>query len=442
MKNMLKLILAIVLCLALAGSACAELSLTLIADLPGGSDWVTDSNVYYTRYDTGYALFDADGNQITDAIYDFNTSTAGYIPTLNLTADRANNGGNGLMNTQGEEIIPYSYGYVDVLNAHWAMACTLTPASEEDRDLTVIVFGGDTEYYNFATVDLYNLDARKLMATIPGEEFLGAEAIGSCINVGNALTNSGATYDANYQMIGDGISSLYDDRHVPAEALDGDPVPESFYKEGLYGLRDAAGNVIKEPAYKYVYGYYGGYARIQMGEDGSERSGLINLQGELVVPAEYDNFRIYNQANIDRQESFVTDGYIGAEKDGKLVFLNDQGQVTCETEYLMDDVTFNGTSAVLTDRENKTAVIIAADGVITTIENCESISHRAYSNGKYYSARINDETVLLDWHGEALLSGTKDANDPSHYYSFDFSRDMSRIIVDTREGYKLFSTGL
>ena len=141
--------------------------------------------------------------------------------------------------------------------------------------------GDGDKYYLIETVDFYHLADGKatLTGSFPRENCLDYYAQGDYLSVEDRTTNKVTMYDGSWNVVAEDLSSVYTEP-------DGIPVSgyEIYSENGQQGVKDADGNVLIEPAYKYVYDVENGYVRVSTGD----LYGLLDLNGNVIVPAEAD----------------------------------------------------------------------------------------------------------------------------------------------------------
>ncbi len=412
LKRMLCMFSALALCVS-AGAALAECTLEKVGDI-GNGQFLYNSNLIRTNQDGSYAILNVDGKQITDKTYVNVDSGCGYViaaqqPGINTT---------GAFDEEGKLVVPFEYGDIEFLTPEWALCYKLKQATADNYDYQT--FSKDTQYFLVDTVDVYNMKSEKI-ATFKRENFKDAEVVNGMINIEDRADGTVKTYDAAFKELGT-VDYVFDDDFAPS-------YPETFKKNGQEGLMDVDGNVIMEPSFYMIYDFNGSeYAEVSDGEN----EGLIDNQGNVVVPAEYTNiersFYLPYDEELNHTRGYNAAGYFGVEKDGKLGFVKAGGEVTCEPKISKKLVDFNGASAVYTDMEGKTH-ILAADGVDTVLEGYESMYCLDYSSGRLYKVTDKDyNSGLIDWHGNVVM--------PCQYKGFSMSSDGKYLLaeVDWDEG--------
>ena len=419
---MKKLVTAVVLSsavLAMASTASADITLTEQGSFTG-ADLINGTNLLLFRDSEGCYLADLEGNPLTEAIYStsFSFESEGYI-----TGFLAEEGFNtqGMMDLSANVIIPFEYGKISVENEHWAVCYKLVEATATQYDFETWI--GDN-YLLIDTADIYHLedDSAALVGTLTRDQINDVNAEGDYIFIQNRTDNSISLYDASFSEVASDLDSLYS---VP-EGINAEPYI-TFRDNGQYGIQDVDGNVLMEPAWQYIYSITENEVEVSTGD----HEGLTDLSGNILVPAEYDDVRSNYYAPVtdygtDGRNPHQAAGYYAVIKDGKVGFVDSNGNVTCEPKLSKDLVNINGASGTYTDLEGLTH-ILAADGTDTTVpEDITSLYAVEYSNGLLYKGNNSDyDPTLFDWHGNALLTADDMYTSPS------LSGDGKYLLVET-----------
>lgn len=397
--------------LAMTATAMADVTLQEAGSIEGDVDWVDGSNLleqggYGARYMT-----DLSGNALTDEIYGSFSSEYGYVMARRTAQEEGDVNTYGLLTQAGEVVIPCEYGDIKLRSDDWAVCYRLKEADANNYDYET--FFGEDAWFLIDSVDLYHLgdDGVTLVHTFPREAFLDYYIVGDYINIQNRSDEKVTMYDGDFNVVTEDLRSVYDD----GEVMTGDY--ETFYENGQYGIRDREGNVIVEPCYRTIYDVSGDLVRVSTGE----KEGLIDLNGQVKVPVEYDSVRL-NYYGPKDYEGFDAAGYVAVERDGKAAFCDLNGNETMEAKYAADNVDVRGASATMTDLEGNVH-ILAADGVDTVLDeahkDCRALS---YGNGILYTFTNEDyNDGLMDWHGNEIL--------PAKYRTIALSGDGSMLLV-------------
>ncbi|MCD7867300.1 MAG: WG repeat-containing protein [Clostridiales bacterium] len=422
---------------AAAGLLCmpfsvkAETTLELVNTLEESTDWIYDTNLLRVEGDSGYGLMQTDGTELTDRIYASSFSfSCGYLEAALYTDDVDNNG---VLTVSGEELVPFEYTYIDVLSSHWILAYQMAESDTSNYDFTMTYWFSDRSdvYFLIDAVDVYYVDGDTAVVagTLTRDHFMEAYAIGKYINIRDRETDSVSTYDSSFSVVASGLGSIYSEPDGISDLYE----INRFYEDGLYGLKDGAGNVILALTYDYISDFQGGYAEVS--NAGVEAYGLIDEQGQLVLPVEYDNILTSYDLPVDGDYSsygYNAAGYFAVEVDGKIGFVTEGGNVTLTPSYAEALMEVNGASAIYTDAEGQEH-LIAADGTDTALADYDSVYDLNYSSGLLY--RVADEDYnygLLDWHGNMILPISEE------YSDIDLSGDGNYLLVE--RGYSGDST--
>lgn len=413
MRRIIALIALICLCLPVLASA--EMSAAPVYTYED-VEWLSGTNLLIQRGDAGYGLHRLDGTALTEAVYyDAFTHAGGAIVAAKIIEGEETNA-YGVLGMDGAEIVPFQYGDIEIANAHWAVCVKLTLSDANNYDYESW-FSDD--YYLIGSVDLYNLDEGVCVASLTREQYNDSYVYGKCILVEDRAGKVNA-YDAQFNVIAEGLSSLYDTLALPEDQIAESDVPQLYYEEyGTFGLKDASGSVILEPTYDHIGDFKDGYAAIE--ENG--KVGLIDAQGQVAVAPNYDKIMATSFARSEY--GYDSQGYFAVVLGGKIGYVDEAGNVTVEPKYAEDAVEYRGMTCNYTDPVTGEFVILAADGNVAKAEVKNRISDGAldYSYGKYYKASDADYNyALIDWHGELVF--------PYAYDDFSLSGDGAYLMAE------------
>ena len=407
MKKFLTALLAALLALT-AVCAAAETTLTPYAEVEDAS-LIESSDLLKLSLKNGYALATMDGTQITDSIYGSSIyCEKGWITVNRLSEDDYQTAG--ILNQEGEEVVPCKYGDIKLLNESWALAFTLKLANADNYDYTS--FSSDDTYYLIDTVDIYFLPDAKCVTSLPRANYKDAKAFGEYINIEDRANGTVTTYDSAFNALGE-VKDTYRDDLIPHYT--------TFTENGQRGLLDPEGNVVLPASYQYVdttvkYGYY----TVSTGD----KYGLADLNGSVVVPAEYEQIQSgYSAAPNGFTSPYVVNGYVSVVKDGKLGYYSLEKGETCPPRYAKENLDNAGMCALFTDMAGNLN-LLAGDGVETSLEGFARAYPLGCSGGLYY--RVNDDDYhygVVDWHGNEVL--------PLAYDSVELSASGKYLVVST-----------
>ena len=418
----LMLLVSVLLCLLLAATALADTGATLIAENLEDTEWVGGTNRLSVEGDPiknyrAYSMNALDGTQLTEAIYANLKGDTGYVVATSLQADDLMNA-DGLLDVDGNVLIPCEYGDIDVLSTEWAVAISLAESTADNYDYSA--WFSDAKYL-IDTVDIYHLPEGNKLATFPRAEYNGARAYGHSINIENRSTGEVTAYDTSFSALGT-PSGLYDDKYALEDY--------KIYYDGGAGIMDMDGNIILPPSYNSIYSAYQGVCRVTaMGN----KKGLIDQTGNVILSAEYDDvISTYYLPAVDGETNgYIAAGYIAVEIDGKLGYVDLNGTLTCEPKYIASNMDVRGASATVADPLTGNIIMVAADGGESIVEGYERVYPLSYGSGIFYEANDSDYVyTLIDWHGNVVIPGT---NGDWSIKDIELSGDGKYALVESRD---------
>lgn len=414
MKRVMILVSAL-LCLVFAATAIAEPGATLVREGLSDADWIKGTDRLSVEGDPiknyrAYSMTALDGTQLTEAVYANLKGDTGYVVATSLQSDDLMNA-DGLLDTDGNLLIPCEYGDIDVLSSEWAVGVKLVEATAENYDYSA--WFSDSKYL-IDTVDVYHLPQGNKLGTFARSEYNGARAVNHCINIEDRTTGEVTTYDANFNALGTVKYSSSDD-FAPADY-------ETYYENRHYGIRDAEGNVVLEPTYATIYSAYQGAMRVKADDD---KAGLITEQGDVIIPAEYDDIisTYYLPAVAGETSGYIAAGYVAVKIDGKLGYVSVSGGVTCQSDYIADNLDVRGASATVADAKTGGLNMIAADGVESVVSGYDRVYPLSYGSGVFYEVTDSDYNHgVIDWHGNVII--------PCEFKGVELSGDGKYLLVE------------
>ena len=413
------LLLSLMLLLSIASAALGETAATLVRDNLTDTEWIKGTNLLSVQGDPishsgsnyrAYSMTTLDGTPLTEAIYADLDGEKGYVVAVSLKSEDLMNA-DGLLDLEGNVLIPCEYGDIDVLSSEWAVGVKLLESTAENYDYRA--WFGDSKYL-IDTVDVYHLPEGTKLATLTRSEYSGARAVNHCINIENRATGEVTTYDASFNALGTVKYSSSDD-FAPADY-------ETYYENRHYGIKDAEGNVVLEPTYATIYSAYQGAMRVSADND---KRGLITLQGDVIIPTEYDDIiSTYYLPDVAGETSgYIAAGYVAVKIDGKLGYVSVNGDLTCQSDYIADNLDVRGASATVADAKTGGLSMIAADGVESVVSGYENVYPLSFGSGVFY--RVNDSNYnygVIDWHGNVII--------PCEYKGVELSGDGKYALVE------------
>lgn len=416
MKKIVSALLAVLLVLGMSGAMAA--TVTEVSTIEGMPSVISGTNLMYNRGENGCALIDINGNALTadEYYYDF-YQYHGHLTVTKTGGEEL--ASSGLLALDGSVAVPFQYSEVEVINENWALGVMLVVADGEEYDYSS--WSSDDKYL-IESVDVYYLPEKKLMTTLTRDQYGEADAYGQYLNICDRQGKV-TGYDSAFNVVG--APSYTHKFDYVAEAL------TSFQNdEYLCGLKTVGGEVLVEAQFEHLYPEVYSLANglVRFGKDG--KYGLIDLEGNIVIPAEYDNIVITSNGVYEPTETYryVCGGYICVEKDNKIGYVDLSGNVTCDVS-IDDDTSYNyGMTSLIEDNDKYS--IAAADGVITKLKGYDAVYVLEHSGGRYYEVR-NDKSDygVIDWHGEIVV--------PLEYDNISMMGDGQHILVSADGEYKI-----
>lgn len=408
MKKRMAAVFTAALVAASTVNVFADVELTQVATVEDG-EWIGGGiSLLSVEGDNGYMLADALGNPLTEDIYWSFSYTRGYIIATTMEEDVNSKG---ILDQQGQEVVPCKYADVDVLSTEWIVGYVVTETEGEPYDYSS--WGSSNTKYLIDTVDIYHMPEAACVASFTREEFSDAEAVGHSLNVENRSTGTVTTYDGQFNELGT-ADYIWSEDFAQMDYV-------TYRENGQTGLMDGEGNILLTPSFQYMEEVKRGYVEVDTGE----KKGLMDLQGNLVVPAEYDDIEYsYYMPYDDVYEDYGYNafGYFCVIKDGKMGFVDETGTVTCEPKYAEDNLDNHGASATYKDMEGVVHVL-AADGTDTALDAAFTTVYAAYgAAGMLFTVHDADyNSGLVDWHGNVLF--------PCEYSDIEVSEDGKYVSV-------------
>ena len=352
---------------------------------------ISGTNLMQVSGADGYGIADLDGNLLTDTIYSYSMyEDSGYV-TGELNGDDLNQ--NGLFNQNGEVVVPFIYGDVRTRGNNWVLGYILEMTDKDEGDYSIWTRDGE-KHADIVQVDVYfRPEAGKApVASLSHDEYEDCYYSDYYLNIQNRTDGTITTYDSSFNAVQQ-EDSIYTFKDLQADEY------VYFRDNGHQGVMDREGNIVVPASFRYVDGYYYGYAIVNDGE----KKGLMNPNGELVLPVIFD--RIYRSYSAGDKAGFDSHGYFMALLDGEFVFAKAGGEVTCHTGVDQSGIyNYDGVTALIKDDDDN-YTLVAADGVITKMDGFRSLYDVDGTGGmmlKGYKDSYS-EFYVMDWHGNLLL---------------------------------------
>ena len=439
MKKLCLVLLALALCLPALAEESAEIALVPVGTFSDYADFeddcarVIDTNGQYLE-----GVFDIQGNELIPCAYG---SLEEYGECSYYTVQNENGVNKaGALNAAGELVIPMEYGDIDFLSERWALGVKLEETDSEDYDYEA--FLGD-EHYIVTAYDVYDLAAGSMVGSLARQQLSNANAYGDYLYIEDR-SGTISIYDETLTAVGT-TDSFYDcyassDEGVISISTGEVVIPGYSYYDDIgnglltvrddnydIGAMDLAGNiVIPFGEYDQIYEYdANGYARVVK----NDLYGMVDSQGNLVVPCEYDGFEMLNYGG---GYVYGLNGYACVEKAGKYGYVSlATGEVTCPINYAQPTVI--GLSMIVPDITGE-LYIIAADGTATPTTYAEFAPYPGGDGTLLKAGNAEGMWGLVDWHGNVLLDFTYSYNS-----AMRIAPDGSAVLAETEDGMAAYT---
>ncbi len=315
------LLRVLVLCLALGLSAASAETVVTALDLPARNLELNEAanTLMMQGEDRLYRVVDTQGNALSEA-YPSMIIRNGFYRVDSM--DGVNS--YGLLDGNGQLIIPMEYGDIEVISDRWQAAVVLVEATSENYDYKS--FGGENAFYLIDRVDIYFRGSKK--ASLGRMDWSSADAFGDYLRIQNRdraytfynkemqpspRTSDGASeYAYDYKSGAVWHQGSGQQAFVPGCTLTPDEVVQSLsVTKGK--VLDLQGNQVGDVAsYANVNDPKGAFIRIR---NGAGLYGVADITGKEVLPCVYD----YMESDLAAAAAV---GYVFAGKDGKGGYVN------------------------------------------------------------------------------------------------------------------------
>ena len=344
MKKFLLCLLALVL--ALSASAMADVTVVKTNELKSSTDLCTYSNNYIARTEGGYALFDVNGNMLSDVYKDMRSAEYGkYLKVQNVGAS-TNLNCVGLLDAQGNELLPMEYGAIVTYYAEdWVFAHVLEPADGDvgeysDSKGNKYIIGRTDVVYKGEKISLnrdyfkgsYRVTDRGPSIFIKINDKSGywlywMDGAFHTVEVTSDSYISNTEFTSSYK--GPVIHSPTQQEAFTASCtLTPDQVQQHiWYDDSNKRILDLQGNVLADKLHYDRVSYRSNY--MEMDTNSYQDSGVMTFDGKVIIPAKYEDIA-RNLAN----NRFFGSGYNAVfDADGNLYFYDEAGNITASAEY-------------------------------------------------------------------------------------------------------------
>ena len=321
-----------------------------------------------------------------------------------------------LIDAKGSLLTEYAYGDFVAVDENWVLGVQLQETTGEPYDYSGL-FGGK---YLISGVDVFNFARDGKAGALTRDQYKRAKAVGESHLLVADRNDQVQLYDSALQPVESTFTSLYDEEIYVADVnmekcavsrATGETIARgvdrvnSISRSGLFwarpvggsawGLMDRTGDFLSAVEYDSTYSAnYGGYMKVSR----DNKIGLLSLEnGQLAVPCQYDDVLYGYTSN-----SYVNNGYAAVVSDGKVGFVDLEGNVTCEPRYAKSAVTVLGCTLYAADMDG-TVTVVAADGTVS--RGLKALKEYGCSGDGYFLSvqGENDLWGIVDWHGEEVV---------------------------------------
>jgi len=419
LRKIIALMLVLLLLSGVHSCAFAEAKILDKWSISYGSILLNDVNnlLIVNDYSTDlYTLMRPDGTAITHEPYIY----MDWDENMFIVALEKGVNNKGLIDAQGNLVVPMQYQTVHVLSDRWQLGAVYT----EGNFLFSEFQGADGRFYRFGHYDVYYQG--KLVGKLEGKSNY-ASAYGAYL-----LTSDGTYYDSNMtpstyrrKGYGDGEYDITPNGTfhagsgmqvgVPGCTLTSDDVKNDIVLVGK-NIVDLQGNLYGTLTRDYdsIYGFKGDYAEVEL----NGKVGLIDCTGREVIPCEYDDlsgFEIFQH------------GYAAAIKDGMFGYLDQNGEVVCKFEYSVDEVNNRGSAPMtyVRNSDQTSSVLSAAAGGRIPKRYQEVCQDSLIDGCPLYAAMVNQKVGVFDMYGNEIIP----ANGVyTNIYAFQISCDGTVVV--------------
>lgn len=355
-----------------------------------------------------YALIKPDGLKITEEKYSSVYAISDYpcfkveVPSSDGVHDE------GILDDQGNEIVPPVYADVSMISSRWAYGIKLRPSTAEDKDYTYTNWStNEKSFYRIDMVDFYYRGS--FAGSLSRSDYDGnPTAYGDylCVSTrdrtriyyNSKMVKSTTTkdYSGEYTTSYKNRVTHYvhngtgEEAFVEGCTLTADQVEKAIvYENGKF--IDLQGKEPFKAAQNYdsVQASIKGYAVVSM----NYKKGVIDQNGREVIPLVYDNIDNY-------YGTLGCFGAIAVEKDGKFGYVDQAGKITCALTYSKDIVHNYGILATVKNLDGTTIVLSGLAGELP--EHYPSVE-MVYNGRGFVAENESGEKSLIDATGEVLI---------------------------------------
>lgn len=426
MKKLVSLMLVLGIILSMSTMAFAEAVIANQYTLKSRNVELNPRNNTLAVFDEnggGYQLVDAAGHQVINASFINMSSNGNFFEVATESGLNVR----GLIDATGGLIMPMQYADIEVVSDRWQLGVILQDATVDNYDYKSY----DGGFWLITNIDVYFMGNK--VGELGRTECSSAQAYGNFLYVRDKA-GKWAYYDQNFVRSasqGDSGNEYVEDYRthsvwhsgsnqqafVAGCTLTPDDVEQSIH--AINGqFFDLQGNLLFKAASPYdsVYDYEGDYAKVKA----YGKYGLIDRQGNEVVPCAYDEIYCY--------EAYLAGGYQSVVKDGKIGYVDAQGQETCEFKYTSNVASGSrGNFTYIKDLDGSYIVLSAAVGELPG--RYEDIGYSSSESCPLLAVTQNGMAGVIDLNGAQIIPPITDHD------CFDFTVSDDGSVVLQYDGY-------
>ena len=426
LRRVLSVMLAFLLIMSVFSCAQAQAVVTGIYPVEWSSVDLNTKNGNFVVRDPdtrAYKIVTADGQELTSEPY------IQVYPRGEMFEVAVESGLNtlGLIDAQGNEVVPMQYGDVEVYSDKWCAGVKLVEATAENYDYKS--FDGD--FYLVEANDFYfngqlvgtlgRMDVDTYAIYVHGDYLYIKDREGNYGYYNSAFERSSYEDDypssSEYEERGSGIYHRGSNQKAFTAGctLTADEV-ERCYEVVDGRVVDLQGNElgVVDSRFSSVGNFIGDYAYVRT-NDG--KYGLIDYTAREVIPAEYSSSSYGSE--------YFEGGYQILVKDGKVGYVNRNGEVTCEFRYAEGSVdsVYRMPMTTLSDLEGNVIVLSGAAGELP--ERYAEVNHPTGGCPLFAAMDYEGNAGVVDLYGQIVIPFDGLYDDT---YDFTISQD-GRVIL-------------
>ena len=397
------------------------------------------TNTYTARTNTGYALFDAQGNQLSEAYGTVSSRNGGVYSRVNNDNSLNNYG---MLDAAGKLFMPMAYGDIDIISDNWVLAYVLEPTTDTNGDY----HDSSNNQYNITTVDVYFKGEKIGSLTredLPKSRSVGAHGdylyvkqtdrksfylSGAFVRVDYESEDYVSVYSEYDEVYRKGIFHRPTNQQVFVSGctLTPDEVEQSVHYDDKGNFIDLQGNLIsqgKTPGQEYNYVSYRGDYFYTTSNDGH---GLTKADGTEVVEPVYSDIG-------GSEGDYFASGYQVVAKDGVVMYLDMAGRVTATIEYPLQAGDYRGfyNNAPFLTYENMGQQIVFTAEKGELAQRYEDAGY-PHAGQRVLAVKLNDAWGVIDLQGNTVIPFV-------FRYSPSISDDGTLVTGSTDDGYVLYT---